>query len=105
MGTIGCTGNLIVLLGRLLAPTNNVVHSLYLRNLALSDLLMGVYLFAIAVADQHYRGVYLHYQYSWRHSYLCNLCGRYRAISELDKHVFATRNLIKIGSLLRCVNY
>ncbi|CAH1382715.1 unnamed protein product [Tenebrio molitor] len=75
MGTIGCTGNLIVLLGRLLAPTNNVVHSLYLRNLALSDLLMGVYLFAIAVADQHYRGVYLHYQYSWRHSYLCNLCG------------------------------
>jgi hypothetical protein len=80
MGTIGCTGNLIVLLGRLLAPTNNVVHSLYLRNLALSDLLMGVYLFAIAVADQHYRGVYLHYQYSWRHSYLCNLCGTCRTI-------------------------
>ncbi|XP_044260408.1 relaxin receptor 2 [Tribolium madens] len=75
MGVIGCTGNLIVLLGRLLAPTNNVVHSLYLRNLALSDLLMGVYLFAIAIADQHYRGEYLRYQYSWRHSYVCNFCG------------------------------
>ncbi|KAJ8954185.1 hypothetical protein NQ318_005780 [Aromia moschata] len=75
MGAIGCTGNLIVLLGRLFAPTNNVVHSLYLRNLALSDLLMGVYLFIIAAADQHYRGVYLRHQYTWRHSYTCSLCG------------------------------
>ncbi|XP_063926773.1 relaxin receptor 2 isoform X3 [Zophobas morio] len=75
MAAIGCTGNMIVLLGRLLAPNNNVVHSLYLRNLAMSDLLMGVYLFAIAVADQHYRGVYLLYDGAWRKSFMCNLCG------------------------------
>ncbi|XP_018565119.1 relaxin receptor 2 [Anoplophora glabripennis] len=75
MGAIGCTGNIIVLLGRLFAPTNNVVHSLYLRNLALSDLLMGVYLFIIAAVDQHYRGVYLRHEYNWRHSYMCSLCG------------------------------
>lgn len=77
MGTIGCIGNLIVLMGRFLAPTtnNNVVHSLYLRNLALSDLLMGIYLFSIATADSYYRGVYLTYQYVWRHSFMCNLCG------------------------------
>lgn len=75
MGAIGCTGNLVVLFGRLLYPTTNVVHSLYIRNLALSDLLMGVYLFTIAGADQHYRGVYLLHEFRWRHSHLCNLCG------------------------------
>ncbi|XP_049822980.1 relaxin receptor 2 [Aethina tumida] len=75
MGAIGCTGNLIVLLGRLLGPSNNVVHSLYLRNLAFSDLLMGIYLFIIAAVDQEYRGEYLMHQYQWRHSLRCNLCG------------------------------
>ncbi|XP_056633888.1 relaxin receptor 2 [Diorhabda sublineata] len=75
MGAIGCTGNLIVLLCRRFAPTTNVIHSLYIRNLALSDLLMGIYLFIIASEDQHYRGVYLSYQYIWRHSYMCKLCG------------------------------
>ncbi|KAF2879524.1 hypothetical protein ILUMI_26646, partial [Ignelater luminosus] len=75
MGAVGCSGNLIVLLGRLIAPTNNVVHSLYIRNLALSDLLMGIYLFTIASADQHYRGVYIQHEFDWRHSTLCNLCG------------------------------
>ncbi|CAH0558040.1 unnamed protein product [Brassicogethes aeneus] len=75
MGAIGCTGNLIVLLGRLLGPSNNIVHSLYLRNLAFSDLLMGVYLFTIASVDQEYRGHYLRHQYKWRHSFLCNICG------------------------------
>ncbi|XP_060534000.1 relaxin receptor 2 isoform X2 [Cylas formicarius] len=75
IGAVGLAGNLLVLLGRMFAPANNVVHSLYLRNLALSDLLMGVYLFIIASADTNYRGVYLRYQYLWRHSYVCNICG------------------------------
>ncbi|KAL3271130.1 hypothetical protein HHI36_021627 [Cryptolaemus montrouzieri] len=75
MGGIGCTGNIVVLLSRLIVPTNNVVHSLYLRNLALSDLLMGIYLFTIAGVDRHYRGVYLRYEFTWRHSLMCNLCG------------------------------
>nr|CAH7712264.1 unnamed protein product [Callosobruchus chinensis] len=68
-------GNVVVLLGRHFAPTNNVVHSLYLRNLAFSDLLMGVYLFIIAGEDLNYRGVYLRYQWAWRHSFVCKLCG------------------------------
>ncbi|CAH1968677.1 unnamed protein product [Acanthoscelides obtectus] len=75
MGAIGCTGNIVVLLGRHFAPTNNVVHSLYLRNLAFSDLLMGVYLFIIAAEDLNYRGVYLRYQWAWRHSFVCKFCG------------------------------
>lgn len=75
MGAVGCIGNIVVLIGRLLAPTTNVVHSLYIRNLALSDLLMGVYLFTIAGADHYYRDVYLEHEYEWRHSQLCNICG------------------------------
>lgn len=76
MGIIGCTGNLVVLLGRQLTPINNVVHSLYIRNLALSDLLMGVYLLIIASVDQYYRGIYVKYEEVWRKSDLCNICGK-----------------------------
>lgn len=76
MGAIGCVGNIVVFLGRLLTRNDNMVHSLYIRNLAISDLLMGVYLFTIAGADYHYRGVYLQYEYEWRHSLLCNICGK-----------------------------
>lgn len=84
MGAVGCVGNLVVLIGRLLAPTTNVVHSLYIRNLALSDLLMGIYLFAIASADHHYRGVYLEHEYDWRHSTLCNVCGKFSEILQFN---------------------
>ncbi|KAK9720503.1 Leucine rich repeat [Popillia japonica] len=76
MATVGCVGNIVVLLGRLIIPTNNVVHSLYIKNLSFSDLLMGIYLFTIAGVDQHYRGVYLQHEYNWRHSSLCNICGK-----------------------------
>lgn len=72
---VGCIGNLVVFLGRLFTSTNNKVHSLYIRNLAISDLLMGIYLFIIAGADHQYRGIYLQNEFKWRHSSLCNLCG------------------------------
>ncbi|XP_048507412.1 relaxin receptor 2 isoform X3 [Athalia rosae] len=75
MAVCACTGNILVLLGRLLARESNAVHSLYIRNLALSDLLMGLYLILIAAADIVYRGRYIDYEEIWRHSVTCNLCG------------------------------
>ncbi|XP_046738344.1 relaxin receptor 2-like [Diprion similis] len=75
MAICACTGNILVLLGRLLARESNAVHSLYIRNLALSDLLMGLYLILIAAADIMYRGCYIDHEEAWRHSFRCNLCG------------------------------
>ncbi|XP_046589570.1 relaxin receptor 2 [Neodiprion lecontei] len=75
MAICACSGNILVLLGRLLARESNAVHSLYIRNLALSDLLMGLYLILIAAADIMYRGCYIDHEEAWRHSFRCNLCG------------------------------
>lgn len=59
MAAIAIFGNLIVLCGRMFAKTRSteghVQHSLYLRNLAVSDFLMGVYLAVIATADILFR--------------------------------------------------
>ncbi|XP_044739082.1 relaxin receptor 2 [Chrysoperla carnea] len=75
MAMFAVVGNVLVLLGRFLAREPNAIHSLYIRNLALSDLLMGVYLFLIAIADQRYRDCYIDYEEIWRHSIQCNFCG------------------------------
>lgn len=59
MAGVGIIGNLLVLFGRLFARSKRghgqVEHSLYLRHLAASDLIMGIYLAVIAVADIMFR--------------------------------------------------
>lgn len=79
MATTGIFGNMLVLFGRLLessrAAQAHAEHSLYLRHLAASDLLMGVYLGIIASADILFRGNYLAHEESWRLSMVCALCG------------------------------
>lgn len=58
MASIGVLGNLLVLSGHFLGGARtHAEHSLYLRHLALSDLIMGVYLAIIATADISYRQV------------------------------------------------
>lgn len=51
------------------------VHSFLITNLAIGDLLMGLYLLVIAVVDLHYRGVYNIYDKGWRDSALCQFAG------------------------------
>lgn len=79
MATIGIFGNILVLFGRLLEGSRSAQahaeHSLYLRHLAASDLLMGVYLATIASADILFRGNYLAHEESWRMGPICALCG------------------------------
>ncbi|KAI9575080.1 hypothetical protein GQX74_013857 [Glossina fuscipes] len=76
MASVAIVGNLLVLLGRYLYKTrSNVEHSLYLRHLAASDFLMGIYLAIIACADINFRGEYIVYEESWRHSALCAFSG------------------------------
>lgn len=59
MAGIAIFGNILVLLGRCLIRSkrghHNIEHDLFLKNLAASDLLMGVYLTIIASTDIQYR--------------------------------------------------
>jgi hypothetical protein len=81
MAILACAGNMLVLLGRVVAREANPVHSLYIKSLTLADLLMGVYLFIIAEADWHYRDIYIKYDFQWRHSSICNACGAWQNCS------------------------
>ncbi|KAH8306848.1 hypothetical protein KR018_007147, partial [Drosophila ironensis] len=76
MASVAVVGNLLVLLGRYFYKSrSNVEHSLYLRHLAASDFLMGIYLTLIACADISFRGEYLKYEEAWRHSHVCAFAG------------------------------
>ncbi|KAG8182166.1 hypothetical protein JTE90_017120 [Oedothorax gibbosus] len=75
-------GNIAVLVGRFLFVEPNEVHSFYIKNLSLADLLMSVYLFVIAAYDQVFRGEYIHHESTWRHSWQCNMCGFLSTLSS-----------------------
>ncbi|XP_054715667.1 relaxin receptor 1-like [Uloborus diversus] len=75
-------GNLAVLVGRLLLSEPNEVHSFYIKNLSLADLLMAAYLFVIAGYDLAFRGEYIHHEARWRHSWQCSLCGFLSTLSS-----------------------
>lgn len=58
MAIIAIVGNILVLLARFLTKartSHHNEHSIYLRHLAASDLLMGIYLSIIAVVDISFR--------------------------------------------------
>jgi hypothetical protein len=47
----------------------------FVTHLSISDLLMGVYLVVIGIADRMYTGTYLWNEHRWRHSAACSLAG------------------------------
>ncbi|GFR24856.1 relaxin receptor 2, partial [Trichonephila clavata] len=75
-------GNVAVLVGRFLLTEPNEVHSFYIKNLSLADLLMSVYLFVIAAYDVAFRGHYIQQENKWRHSWQCSLCGFLSTLSS-----------------------
>lgn len=82
VGILACVGNLIVLLGRSLLREDNQIHSFYIKNLSLADMLMGVYLIVIGTHDLIYRGAYMHHDEGWRNSWQCDTCGIISTISS-----------------------
>ena len=74
------------------------MHSFLITNLAFGDLLMGIYLLVIASADEHYRGVYIAYDASWRGSQLCQFAG-FLSMFSSELSVF-TLTLITIDRLI-----
>ena len=77
------------------------VHSFLISNLAISDLMIGIYLLIIAGADFHYRGVYIVYDQRWRRSELCQAAGFLSTFSsELS---VCTLTLITIDRLISII--
>ncbi|XP_070166729.1 leucine-rich repeat-containing G protein-coupled receptor 3 isoform X2 [Polyergus mexicanus] len=72
---VTCLGNSLVLWGRFTAKDENRVLSIIIRNLAVSDMLMGIYLFIIAIEDARFRDNYQQEASTWMSSWSCTLVG------------------------------
>ena len=91
---IGCSaifGNVFVVLWkRFKQSTENKVQSLLLSNLAMSDLLMGIYMIIIASANVYYGQYFPMNAESWRSSVLCRISGTLAITSSEASVLFVT---------------
>ena len=82
LGLSALIGNLFVILMRLIVKEDNKVHSFLLTNLAISDLLMGVYLLIIAIKDVQWQGEYFKHDNNWRSGTTCTVTGVLSMVSS-----------------------
>ena len=70
-------GNVFCLVVRVCVQRTAAISSfhVFVTNLSMADLLMGVYVVTIGVADSLYRGQYLFYDETWKHSVACKVAG------------------------------
>ncbi|XP_023236525.1 relaxin receptor 1-like [Centruroides sculpturatus] len=76
-----CMGNTIVLTWRVLSRKEDHVLSLFIKNLAVADFLMGIYLLAIGAQDLAFRNKYNRHAHAWMSSWQCTICGILAMIS------------------------
>ncbi|XP_071957248.1 G-protein coupled receptor GRL101-like [Antedon mediterranea] len=85
IGILSVIGNVMVVARRFKEDNSknefNKVQNILISNLAVSDLLMAVYLLIIASVNIHYRGRYSEVARVWKNSFLCSFAG---AISTLS---------------------
>ncbi|KAG8201736.1 hypothetical protein JTE90_012796 [Oedothorax gibbosus] len=82
MAFVTCAGNTLVLSWRVLSRREDQILSFFIKNLAVADLLMGIYLVAIGVQDISFRDTYNKYAHAWMSSAFCNVCGILAMISS-----------------------
>ncbi|XP_033105167.1 G-protein coupled receptor GRL101-like [Anneissia japonica] len=81
LGIAALLGNLVVIIRRVIENDFNV-QSILITNLAVSDLLMAVYMIIIAGADIYYRGRYARYAEIWKNSFVCSFAGSISTLSS-----------------------
>lgn len=82
MALLTIAGNTMVLWGRFTSRDEKKCVSLVIRNLAVSDLIMGLYLAIIGVQDLQFRGTYHEASAGWVKSWGCVLAGVLSMISS-----------------------
>ena len=70
-------GNVFVLGMKVLKSDGNTIQNILLGNLALSDLLMGIYMIIIASADVYFGDYFPMSAESWRRGTTCKISGSY----------------------------
>ena len=93
MGTIAVVANAVVIFWRLPGLRRSRVHAFLIINLAIGDIIMGVYLLIIAGADLHYRGTYIFYFDEWKSSGWCKAAGVFSTVSRyIILYIFIVSN-------------
>lgn len=82
LGILALLGNILVLIMRIIVNKDYRLHSLLLSNLAVADLLMGVYLLIVAIKDIQWQGEYFKHDIEWRTGLLCQITGALSVISS-----------------------
>ena len=82
LGLTALLGNLLVISLRVVAKEDNKVQSFLLTNLAMSDLLMGIYLLIIAIKDVQWQGEYFLHDFKWRSGVPCAVTGVLSMVSS-----------------------
>ncbi|XP_056018014.1 uncharacterized protein LOC125668881 isoform X2 [Ostrea edulis] len=84
MALFSLAGNLYVIYYRIRSTIDRSTTSpgMFILNLSISDFLMGLYLFIIAIADLEYRNIYGFNDENWRSSTMCNVAGLLATISS-----------------------
>lgn len=82
MAIVTCLGNSLVVWGRFTQRDENHAVSLVIRNLAVSDMLMGFYLSIIGIQDYRFRDAYHLNSYEWITSWSCTFIGTIAMISS-----------------------
>ena len=104
LGLSALFGNLFVLIWRATAETGNnvqIVQAIFIGNLALSDLLMGIYMLFLAIVDAYYGDEFYRFSDSWRVSVLCRVAGLLALLSSETSLLLLT--FITIDRFLCCV--
>ena len=84
LGILAFLGNLLVIIWRIIDKEEKRVNSFLLTNLAVADMLMGVYMLTIAIMDLRWRGEYFMHDIQWRSGIGCQIAG---ALSMLSSEV------------------
>lgn len=82
MAVLTCLGNILVLWVRCTFRDENKSVSTVIRNLAIADLFMGIYLLVISVQDIRYRGIYHKEANEWVASWACAASGIIAMVSS-----------------------
>ncbi|CAG5131361.1 unnamed protein product [Candidula unifasciata] len=77
VGLVAIIGNLIVIVYRIKWTRSLLTkaYGMFVVHLAVSDVIMGIYLLIIASADLYYRDTYIWYERQWRRHTVCQIAG------------------------------
>ena len=90
IGLATCVGNSVTLAFRLIWERDLLrkPYGIFVTNLGVSDLLMGVYLMLIAVAERLFYGEYILHDFTWRNGSVCQAAGVLVTMTSLTSLLF-----------------